>query len=127
LQLGLLQMKSPQETISFVQDGLDEMETGRAHALLIRIARVWANADYAGMSHFNEWCDCLNTEIEREMMTRTLDERNPGLAERIDALHGSGKQVFAAVGSLHMFGPIGLPALMAKRGYRVERVDLKPQ
>jgi uncharacterized protein len=127
LQLGLLQMKSPQETISFVQDGLDEMETGRAHALLVRIARDWADADYTEMSHFNEWCGCLNTEIEREMMTRTLDERNPNLADHIDALHEGGKQVFAAVGSLHMFGPIGLPALMAKRGYRVERVDFKQQ
>jgi uncharacterized protein YbaP (TraB family) len=77
------------------------------------------------MSHFNEWCECLDTEIEREMMKRLLDDRNPNLAEHIDAIHKSGKTVFAAVGSLHMFGSIGLPALMQKRGYRVERVDLK--
>jgi len=37
-----------------------------------------------------------------------------------------GKQVFAAVGSLHMIGPMGLPALMAQRGYRVERVEFTP-
>jgi len=74
------------------------------------------------MARFNEWCDCLNTGIEREMMRRLLDGRNPGLADRIDALHRGGRQVFAAVGSLHMFGPLGLPALMEKRGYRVERV-----
>ena len=70
----------------------------------------------------NEWCDCLDTAIEREMMRRLLDDRNPGLADRIDALHRGGAQVFAAVGSLHLFGPLGLPALMEKRGYRVERV-----
>ncbi len=79
------------------------------------------------MEHFNEWCECLNTEIERAMMKRLLDDRNPDLAEHIDALHESGKQVFAAVGSLHMFGAVGLPVLMAKRGYRVERVDFKPK
>jgi uncharacterized protein YbaP (TraB family) len=127
LQLNLVQMKTTQETISFVRDGLDEMETGRARSLLKRIARNWADSDYAEMSHFEEWCDCLNTEIERVMMKRILDERNPNLAKHIDALHGSGKQVFAAVGSLHMFGPVGLPTLMEKRGYRVERVDLKPR
>ncbi len=126
MQLQLMQMPDPQQTISFVQDALDELESGRSRALLIRIARVWANADYADMTHFNEWCECLNTEIERGMMRRLLDDRNPNLAASIDALHGSGKQVFAAVGSLHMFGPVGLPALMAKRGYRVERVDFKP-
>ncbi len=124
LQLKLLQMQTPQETIAFVDDGLNELETGRSRTLLHRLAKIWATADYAEMSRFSEWCDCLNTEIEREMMKRVLDKRNPGMAEHIDALHASGKRVFAAVGSLHMFGSIGLPALMAKRGYRVERVDL---
>jgi uncharacterized protein YbaP (TraB family) len=127
LQLKLLQMQTPQETVAYVQDSLNELETGRSRTLLRRIAGIWANSDYARMSNFFEWCDCLNTQIEREMMRRVLDGRNPGLAEHIDALHASGKQVFAAVGSLHMFGAIGLPALMEKRGYRVERVDLNQQ
>ncbi len=58
-------------------------------------------------------------------MRRLLDARNPALATRIDALHRSGKRVFAAVGSLHMTGARGLPALMVQRGYRVERVVLE--
>lgn len=122
MQLQLLHMKNSQETISFVEDNLDELETGRSLKMLTRIAKIWADTDYAGMEHFDEWCECLNTETEREVMKRALDDRNPALAEHIDALHSSGKKVFAAVGSLHMFGPLGLPALMAKRGYRVERV-----
>src|SRR5512135_1600851 len=125
MQLQLLQMQNPQETISFVEANLDELESGRSRSMLSRIATVWANADYSEMGRFNEWCECLETAIEREEMKRMLDDRNPGLAEHIDALHQSGKQVFAAVGSLHMFGPLGLPVLMAKRGYRVERVDFK--
>lgn len=51
-----------------------------------------------------------------------LDDRNPQLADHIDQLHRSGKTVFAAVGSLHMTGPTGLPSLMEKRGYQIERV-----
>jgi uncharacterized protein YbaP (TraB family) len=125
LQLNLSQMRTPQETVAYVQVSLDELEDGRSRALLKRFSQAWANADYTEMTHYDEWCECLNTEIERDVMKRLNDERNPHLADRIDALHGSGKQVFAAVGSLHMFGPIGLPALMAKRGYLVERVDLK--
>ncbi len=124
-QLQLIQMKDAQQTNALVEDSLEELESGRSLAMLIRIARVWSDANYAEMTHFNEWCECLNTDIEREMMRRLLDERNANLADRIDALHKSGKQVFAAVGSLHMFGSIGLPTLMAKRGYRVERVDFK--
>jgi len=34
--------------------------------------------------------------------------------------------VFAAVGSLHMIGGLGLPALLQERGYKVVRVDFKP-
>jgi uncharacterized protein YbaP (TraB family) len=53
-----------------------------------------------------------------------LDDRNPVMADRLDRLHSSGKRVFAAVGSLHMIGSIGLPEQMQmqRRGYRVERV-----
>ena len=126
-QLQLMQMKDAQETITFVQESLDELETGRSRNLLKRISNMWANADYAGMEHYDEWCDCLNTKNERELMKRMLDDRNPNLADRIDALHASGKRVFAAVGSLHMFGALGLPMLMSKHGYLVERVELKPQ
>ena len=125
MQLQLLQMKDPQESISFVRDSLDELETGRSLKMLKRIAGVWEDADHSEMARFEEWCECLNTGIEREVMKRALDERNPALAEHIDALHSSGKQVFAAVGSLHMFGALGLPVLMAKRGYTVERVNYK--
>jgi uncharacterized protein YbaP (TraB family) len=122
MQLQMLQMKSSQETVSFVEDGLDELESGRSVKMLNILASLWADADYARMEHFEDWCECLNTEIEREVMKRVLDGRNPALAEHIDALHKTGKNVFAAVGSLHMFGALGLPVLMAKRGYKIDRV-----
>ncbi|MBI5430545.1 MAG: TraB/GumN family protein [Nitrosomonadales bacterium] len=123
LQLRMLQMSSRQKTLLFVEEGLDDLETGRARTMLRRSAQIWAETDYDGMARFGEWCECMDTELDREVMGRLLDERNPALSESIDALHTSGKQVFAAVGSLHMFGAMGLPALMEKRGYRVQRVD----
>lgn len=125
-QLQMMLMKTPEETTAYVQDSLDELETGRSRLLLKRLAKAWSNADYAEMEHFKEWCECLDTVTEREVLKRMIDERSAPLADQIDSLHGSGKRVFAAVGSLHMFGPTGLPALMAQRGYQVERVELKP-
>lgn len=125
-QLQMLQMPSSQETVSFVEDGLHELEAGSALTTFRHIARVWSESDYADLSRYEQWCDCMNTRIDREEMKRLLDERNPNLADGIDKLHMAGKRVFAAVGSLHMFGPSGLPAQMEKRGYQVERVELKP-
>lgn len=125
-QLQALMMKNREETIAYVQDNLDDLESDSARKLLKRLALAWANADYEEMARYPEWCQCLRTGIERKVMARMLDERNPKMAERIDALHREGANVFAAVGSLHMFGPGGLPALLAKKGYTVERIALAP-
>ena len=49
--------------------------------------------------------------------------RNPNLAAAIDLAHREGKRVFAATGILHMVGDGGLPKLLQKLGYKVERVS----
>ena len=122
LQLRALQIPSAAGTDTFVENGLTELESGEARSMLLRLAKIWADGDHAQLARYEEWCDCLKTEFDRDAMRRLLDDRNPGLAASIDALHASGKHVFAAVGSLHMFGVTGLPTLMAQRGYQVERV-----
>lgn len=122
-QIQTLLMHTPQETAAVVESGLEEMENRRSDKMLKRLADAWARSNYSELENFEKWCDCLKTEVDRTMMKRMLDERNPAMAERIDALHKGGKQVFAAVGSMHLFGSSGLPALMGKRGYKVERVN----
>jgi uncharacterized protein YbaP (TraB family) len=120
LQLATLTMATPAETLEFVDDALTEMETGQAAPSLKRIAQVWADADLATLSRYESWCDCIKTPSDRAALARLLDERNPALADSIAALHATGQRVFAAVGSLHMIGPLGPPALMARRGFEVE-------
>ncbi len=125
-QLSALQMPSPQETLAFVESGLQDLESGRARPLVLRLTQIWADADFETLSGYESWCECLKTEADRAQQTRLLDDRNPPLADAIAAIHNGGKQVFAAVGSLHMIGPLGLPALMAQRGFSVERVRFTP-
>jgi uncharacterized protein YbaP (TraB family) len=122
LQLKTLQMASPAETIEMVDSALDELESGRAIVSLRRLATLWADGDLAELQRYEVWCDCVKTAADRAAMVRLLDDRNPALADRVAELHAVGQRVFAAVGSLHMIGPTGLPALMAQRGYRVERI-----
>ena len=90
------------------------------------MARIWSEGKMSELETYPQWCRCLETEADRTTMKRMLDERNPGLAASIDALHSSGKRVFVAVGSLHMIGDVGLPRLLSKRGYQVERVAFNP-
>jgi uncharacterized protein YbaP (TraB family) len=126
LQLKLLLSEDPEETKAAVESALDELETNKAGPMLTHMAEIWANSKLGEMEAYEKWCECLDTEADRVMMRRMLDERNPGLAKSIDAIHTSGKEVFAAVGSLHMIGKLGLPALLKERGYTVERVEFKP-
>jgi uncharacterized protein YbaP (TraB family) len=122
LQLGVLQMPSADQTIAYVDSTLDDIESGRAQPALRRIAQVWADSDLGQLEHYADWCDCLDTDTDRAEMARLLDARNPALADGIAAIHERGQRVFAAVGSLHMIGPVGLPALLARRGFVVEWV-----
>lgn len=122
LQLKTLQMQSPAQTVEMVDSALEELETGRARATLLRLAAIWAAGDLAELLRYEAWCECVKTAADRAAMVRMLDDRNPALADSIAELHAVGQRVFAAVGALHMIGPNGLPALMAKRGYRVERI-----
>lgn len=126
LQLKLLLGGTEAESQAAIESALEELESGKASPMLARMAAVWAEGRLGEMENYEKWCECLETETDRVMMRRMLDERNPGLAKSIDAIHASGKTVFAAVGSLHMIGRLGLPALLAERGYKVERVDFKP-
>jgi uncharacterized protein YbaP (TraB family) len=122
-QMLALQMPTQQETIDFVTSGLDDLESGRARPLLAHLAQVWTDGDYAELGRYEQWCDCLHTASDRAAMKRLLDDRNPLLATAIDSLHRNGRQVFAAIGSLHMIGPNGVPALLRQRGYKVEQGD----
>ncbi len=125
LQLALLR-GDPRTAQRELEHGLGQLERGTVRPMLLRIARVWEQGRDDELARYAQWCDCADTEAERAALKRLLDDRNPPLAERIDALHAAGQRVFAAVGALHMVGPLGLPVLMAQRGYVVQRIALSP-
>jgi uncharacterized protein len=121
-QLSLMTLSSREEALAAVEEGLALLEDGTAQVLLAKLAQSWADSDYPTMSSYASWCNCLNTAKERADLKRLLGDRNPAMAARIDTLHGDGRRIFAAVGSLHMIGADGLPALMEKRGYTVQKI-----
>jgi len=122
-QLAALRSRNRQEARVSIEQALDSLESGEAMPLLQRIAAVWAESRFNELDRYEEWCQCMSNDTERALMKRLLDDRNPAMADRIDAMHAGGKRVFAAVGSLHMIGATGLPRLLAKRGYQVERIE----
>lgn len=66
--------------------------------------------------------DC-GTPILASYCDRTVDGRNPGMADRIDALVKQGKRPFVAVGAIHLAGPASIQKELEKKGYTVRRLD----
>jgi uncharacterized protein len=126
LQMQALRSENRQIDEAMMEKWLGRLESGRMRALGLRLGEVWAESRVDELQRYTEWCECFDTEPERRGWRR-LDDRNLGLADRIIAILDSGQAVFAAVGSLHMIGATGLPALLAKRGYRIELLPFSSQ
>jgi len=124
-QMAALAPADAAQARQMVEQALDQLESGAARSVAARLAQTWAGGRLDELEDYERWCDCVATAEDRALLRRLNDERNPGLAARIDALHGEGRRVFAAVGALHMTGPRALPLLMAQRGYAVERIGFR--
>ena len=121
-QLAAIIPKDPKDLQRSIDDGLSQLEHNEVRAPMLKLAQAWASGDIATLQSYDNWCDCIHDDADRRLMHALLDERNPHLAQRIADLHASGQRVFAAVGALHMTGPGGLPALLAKMGFEVQRL-----
>ena len=120
-QLSALMARNDDEAATMVREMLAELQRPRAARSMERLARAWEAHDLKDLEAYADWCDCLHTPTEREAYARLVDGRNPGMADAIERLH-AGMSVFAAVGSLHLVGPTGLPSLLKARGFTVARV-----
>lgn len=125
-QIQELVSDDPKEVNESVSDGLQQLEDGKAPQLINLMADLWAQGNEAQLENYADWCDCANTPRQRAQLKRLVDDRNAGMADGIVNLLKEGDTVFAAVGALHMVGPTGLPTLLRKKGYQVERVKFKP-
>lgn len=123
-QARLLVSDDPADTAQTVTQVLDELEGGKGPTMLGRLAGDWSRGDLADLEQYATWCGCLDTPDLRAAFAKLVDERNPLMADKIVQWHAQGKSLFVAVGSLHLLGQGGLPALLKARGFEVERVVL---
>lgn len=122
MQIRALTIPDEAEVARYIEESLNDIEGEKVRPVILKTALIWEHGDAAQLENYTQWCECANTPAERKMLERLMDDRNPGLAEGIDDLHKKGRNVLAAVGAMHMVGPTGLPALLAKRGYVVQRL-----
>ena len=122
LQMRALLVGQDKDILEAIESGMTSFESGNQRAQTERLINAWATGNLDELQRYEQWCECMNTETDRKYLRRLLDDRNPHLAAGIDKLFRDGRNVFAAVGSLHMIGPKSVPKLLEKMGYNVERV-----
>lgn len=121
-QMSALLPASAPQTDRFIEQALAQLESGAARRGTRQLAQAWADGRLEELAAYEQWCECVKTDEDRQMLRRLNDDRNPALASRIERLHAQGQPVFAGVGALHMTGPRALPLLLQQRGFQVERV-----
>jgi len=84
-----------------------------------RLARAWSAGDMAALEAETGTGILADPEL-REIL---LLSRNRVWAGKVVAMLRSGNKPFVAVGAAHMAGPMGLPALLAKSGFVVQRLQ----
>ena len=123
---ALIPAHDTSETARSIEQALTQLERGRMHSdvrgPMLRLALAWERGDLAELQNYERWCDCIHSAADRREMRRLNDSRNPAMAARIKALHGSGARALVAVGALHMTGPQALPVLLKRLGFVVERI-----
>jgi uncharacterized protein len=124
-QLAALIPKNSAAVEKLLASTLEQLGSGTSRRVLARMAAAWERGDLEELASFERWCDCVKTPEDRAMISAINDDRNPDMADKIAALHGERKRVFAAVGALHMTGPKALPELLRARGFQVERVTFR--
>jgi uncharacterized protein len=123
-QVAALVPADAQQAQDMLSSSLQQLEDRSGRRVLRRLTQAWMRGDLKALENYATWCECAANDEERVLMRRLNDERNPALAAGISAQHQQGARVFAAVGALHMTGPLSLPKLLAQQGFKVERVPL---
>ena len=121
-QKAVLVPADPADALAVLDTSLTQLEDKTSRRVLERLSQAWEEGDLAMLEDYASWCECTHSEDDKAYMRRLNDERNPPMADGIEAQHQRGKRIFAAVGALHMTGPQALPLLLAQRGFKVERV-----
>jgi uncharacterized protein YbaP (TraB family) len=121
-QLALFDAMPPAQQEIYLQETLAEIASGEARRNTQQLIQAWQNADGKVFRVLYKELMAEQSYSASFMRTVLLDRRNVEMAARIDTLLERNGTPFIAVGLLHLIGDKGLPELLRKRGYAVQKL-----
>ncbi len=121
-QLSLFDSMSGPEQEQYLRESLTDIENGQAIKKARSLIDAWSTADAPQMEALLLQSMNEKTTSSEFIQRALLDQRNPGMASKIEALLKADQVSFVGVGLLHLTGAGGLPALLRQRGYQVEKL-----
>jgi hypothetical protein len=121
-QLALFDTMNAARAERYLQETLEGLQDGSALRKAQAVVDAWASGDTRaldGLLRDATAGDSVTADFTRRVL---LGRRNPEMADGIARLMCRDSVTFVGVGVLHLLGANGLPQLLARRGYLVERV-----
>lgn len=121
-QLSLFDSMAPAQQEAYLRESITELADGSTLKKSLALLTAWRNADSkAILRSFHEMQNdkSATSSFEKKVL---IDERNPGMANKIEVLLRQDKASFVAIGAFHLLGKKGVPALLQQRGYEVRKL-----
>ena len=119
-QLSLFNRLDDMQQQEYLEETLQDLNDGSEITQAIELIDAWRHADSAKMLALKQRMLSDGSASSQFIEDILLNQRNPGLADRIAMLLNDDKTSFVAVGMLHLIdGENSIPALLRKRGYQV--------
>ncbi|MBX9798213.1 MAG: TraB/GumN family protein [Burkholderiaceae bacterium] len=121
-QLSLFDSMNDAEQEEYLVENLTELANGAAMQKALDLITAWQSADAKALDAALLEMQKGENASDRFLQKVLLDQRNPAMAQQVEALLKTDKTSFVAVGALHLLGAKGVPGLLQQRGYTVQKL-----
>ena len=120
-QIGLLAGFSEDLQALFVSSTLEDLDG--VEKKMDQIFSAWTRGDAPGLEALVVTEGLAKRPEMAPLKTKLLDDRNVGMAAKVEEYLKSGEVHFVVMGSAHLLGGTGVAELLRKKGYKVEQIE----
>jgi uncharacterized protein len=120
-QIDLLSGFSDDLQALFIASTLEDLDG--IEKKMEKIFETWSRGDAAGLEALVITEAMAKKPEMAPLRAKVLDDRNVGMAQKVEGYLKSGDVHFVVMGSAHLLGEKGVADLLRKKGYKVEQVE----